>query len=357
MLVEEKRGDSASTIPGRVPRYKFDREIENEVKALRKLDNWHGPLALLGDWLIIAAAVVVCAQLTGWMWWLAYLCVAMPVIGTRQRAFATLLHEAAHGTLAKNKRLNKFLGTWLSAYVILQSFEAYRRSHVRDHHGSFGDVRTDPDLRAHITAGLYRPQSGARFAWRYLVMPLLGRQTPAILRELVVSRLSGTRDEVRRGLGVVCYMVAIGLFCWGIGYGTEFLLYWIVPLLIVFPLVNWYIEILEHFPLVGNNNIEVQTTRHRVLGPISYHFLGMHNEGFHLDHHLSPMIPYWNLPRAHQARLRDPVYARAIEETAPRSRTVFWQFISIVRQVSDGKTSARLGKFTDIELIDRTDNK
>ncbi|MFD3596724.1 fatty acid desaturase [Nocardia sp. NPDC058640] len=261
MVVGEKQGDRSIVLPGRVPRYKFDSDIENEVRALRKLDNWHGPAALVGDWLIIILMIALCEQFSGWLWWPAYLALALPAIGIRQRALATLLHEAAHGTLAKNKRLNIFLGTWFSGYVIFQSFETYRRSHVRDHHGSFGDVLVDPDLRAHIAAGLYKPQSGARFTWRYLIMPLLGRQTPAIVKELVVARLSGTREEIQRGLGVISYMLALGMMCWALGYGTEFLIYWIIPLLLIFPLVNWYIEMLEHFPLAGNKNIDVQTTR------------------------------------------------------------------------------------------------
>ncbi|MFQ6395835.1 fatty acid desaturase [Nocardia sp. KC 131] len=357
MLIEEQQSDGAAPLPGRVPRYRFDPEIENDIKGLRKLDNWHGLLALIGDWAVIAAVVIICEQLSGWIWWLVYLTAASTVIATRQRALVTLVHEAAHGTLAKHEGINRFLGTWFSGYVVLQPFDAFRRSHMRDHHGSFGDVRADPDFRAHITAGLYKPQSGAKFVWHYLVMPLLGRQTWAVVKQLVVAQLFGTRDEVRRGLALVCYVVTLGLLCWTAGYGTQFLLYWIIPMLFVFPLVDWYIGLLEHFPLVGNNNIEVQTTRHRVLGPVSYHLFGMHNEGYHLDHHLSPRVPYWNLPKLHEILLRDPIYARAIEDTAPRSRTVFWQYRDIVRQVSEGKTSARLGAFTSIELIDQRNTR
>lgn len=354
MLIEEQRNDDLDVLPGRVPRYRFDPEIEGEIRNLRKLDNWHGPLALIGDWLVIAVVVILCEQLSGWMWWIFYLTVALPVIATRQRGLGTLVHEAAHGTLAENRGVNRFLGTWFSGYVILQPFDAFRRSHMRDHHGSFGDVRRDPDLRAHISVGVYKPQSGARFVWRYMLLPLLGLTTAAIVKEL---QLRGSWHKARPGLAVVCYLAALGILCWAIGYGAQFLLYWIIPLLLIFPLINWYMALLEHFPLVGKNNIDVQTTRHRALGPISYHFLGIHNEGYHLDHHLSPMIPYWNLPRVHEIRLRDPLFASTIDQTAPKSRTFLWQFRDIVREVSEGKAGARLGDFVDIELIDRTDHR
>jgi fatty acid desaturase len=340
-------------LPGRVPRHRFSESVTEDLRGLRKLDNWHGPLALLTDWVVILAVAVLTESVSGWAWWPVYLLVALPVIGTRQRALATLLHESAHETLARDKRLNKFLGTWFSGYVIFQAFEAYRRSHVRGHHGSFGDPRRDPDLRAHISAGMYRPQSGLVFTWRYLVSPLLGRRTPAILKELVLARLSGTRQEIVRGVAVVLYVAAIGGALAWFGLLTQFLAYWLVPLLVVFPLVNWYIEMLEHFPLAGNENLDVRTTRHRALGWVSRHFLGMHNEGYHLDHHLSPKVPFWNLPAAHRARLRDSEYAQAIAETAPEGKPVLWQFKDMVARVEEGRVDARLGRFVDLETVDR----
>lgn len=203
--------------PGRIPRHKFSKEIQEELTRLRKLDNWHGLAALVTDWTVIILAALcgeVLNDLSSWASWIFYLGVALPVIGTRQRALATLLHESAHDILAKNKRLNRFLGTCFSGYMIFQSYNAYRRSHVRDHHGSFGDPRIDPDLRAHISAGLYEPQSGAKFRWRYLISPLFGRQTPSVVKELVTARLSGTRKEAIRGISVVAYVACIGgAFC------------------------------------------------------------------------------------------------------------------------------------------------
>jgi fatty acid desaturase len=351
------RGESGrrETVPedvGRVERHRFAGDVQREILSLATLDNWHGPLALATDWAIVVGVVLLCESLSGWVAWACYLLVALPVIGTRQRALATLLHESAHGTLAKSKRLNKLLGTWLSGWLIFQSYETYRRSHVRDHHGSFGDAGVDPDLRAHIDAGLYAPHSGARFAWRYLIQPLLGRQTPSIIKELVSARLSGTKAEVRRGLGVVLYMAAIAVAFAFAGAFTEFVLYWLVPLLVVFPMVNWYIELLEHFPLVGNDDLDVKTTRHRALGPISRHLVGIHNEGYHLDHHLNARIPFWNLPRAHELRLRDPRFAEAVAETAPAGKSVLWQYFDMVRRVDEGRVRARLDRLPKPDGVD-----
>ncbi|MBC6466609.1 fatty acid desaturase family protein [Actinomadura alba] len=257
-----------------------------------------------------------------------YILVALPVIGTRQRALATLLHEAAHGTLARSRRLNRFLGTYPSGYLILQSFAAYRRSHVRDHHGLFGDPQRDPDLRAHVQAGLYQRRSGRRFVVKFLLAPLVGTQTPAVLRELLHRRL-----VTHRSMGVLAYVAAVATAATMVGGGRLILVYWLVPLLIVFPLVNWYIELLEHFPLMAERSLDVRMTRHRAVGAVSKHFFGIHNEGYHLDHHLSPGIPFWNLPAAHAIRLRDPLYADAITATVPARGGIWAQFRDMISKV------------------------
>lgn len=328
-----------------IRRHRFPTDVQRGLAALRKLDNWHGPLALITDWSVIVIAVLVTELFSGWVWWIAYFLIALPLICTRQRALATLLHESAHGVLTKSRFLNLFLGTYPSAYLVLQTYRAYSRSHLRDHHGAFGNPYVDPDLRAHIASGLYRPRSGRAFVLKYLLAPLVGLRTPALINDLVVNRLSGLRREVISGIGVALYVSTIGALFFASGIGEVFVIYWVVPLFLVFPLVNWYIELLEHFPLIGNEQVDILTTRPRAVGLISRHFFGIHNEGYHLDHHLSPKIPYWNLPAAHRLRLRDPSYRAAIAVTAPAGKGLFWQFRDMVRRVESGQISSRLGEF------------
>jgi fatty acid desaturase len=312
--------------------------------TLTKLDNWHGPLALATDWAWICAVVAAVNMLRGWAWLVAEVFVALPLIGARQRALATLLHEAAHETLARGRRLNRILGTVPSGWLILQSLTSYRRSHVRGHHGRFADPRLDPDFRAHLDAGLYEPQSGRAFALRFLILPLFGLRHPAIIRELVRSRLGGGREDALRSVGALGYVAALCVAVTLLGGGRLLICYWLLPLVVVFPLINWYIEILEHFPLLHQRS-NLYRTRHRAMGPVSRLFVGIHNEGYHLDHHLSPRTPFWNLPAAHAARMRDPAFAAAVCITTPPARSVLGQFVDIVRRVDATHRCATSGRY------------
>ena len=148
--------------------YQFENDICQEISSLSKLDNWHCFLALLEDYVIIFLMAATCS-----VSWYLYP-VAVLIIGSRQRALATLLHEASHKSLAKNKLLNFAIGTFFSGYFVLQTMGSYRESHVRFHHGHFGNIELDPDYKFAIEAGWYaRPQSVEKFTLHNIVLPFL----------------------------------------------------------------------------------------------------------------------------------------------------------------------------------------
>lgn len=95
----------------------------------------------------------------------------------------------------------------------------------------------------------------------------------------------------------------------------SFLLFWVLPYLTTFQVVNWFCELGEHYPKLAQSNIDIFMSRNR-LGPWWENFLfGMHNENLHLEHHLNPAIPFWNLPKARKIRLQDPTYAALDKQT------------------------------------------
>src|SRR5579859_3117009 len=121
-----------SSMPGasRLSAYRFSPAVRAQLRKLHVLDNWHGPLAWSEDavWVSIAILAAKWSGSVGYFW-PTYLLFTFPILAVRQRAAATLVHESAHGILAKNKKLNRLLGTYLSGYLILQSLSAYFSSH------------------------------------------------------------------------------------------------------------------------------------------------------------------------------------------------------------------------------------
>ena len=165
--------------------YKFSSQCQNEVLDLIKLDNRHCWLALLEDYSLICISVVASC----WISWYLYP-LAILIIGSRQRALATLLHEAAHQTLAKNKHLNFAIGTFFSGYLILQTMGSYRESHVRFHHGHFGDMNLDPDYKFAMEEGWYdRTMLPKEFVSKNIIRPFFLTKVGGYFRYLIQYRL------------------------------------------------------------------------------------------------------------------------------------------------------------------------
>lgn len=109
---------------------KFDKEILKKIKTLYTYNNFYGVFALIYDYSIIIFAIL----LSEFSYW--FLPLSILLIGSRQRALATVLHEASHSALTANKKLGQILGTYFSGYLIFQSWDSYYLSHVKNHHPS-----------------------------------------------------------------------------------------------------------------------------------------------------------------------------------------------------------------------------
>ncbi|MBY3390992.1 hypothetical protein HFN90_36075 [Rhizobium laguerreae] len=113
--------------PDRYTDHRFDRSITRDIKAL-ETDNWHGPGYIVKDYAMIATLVWLVVDVS---WWFYPLAVIM--IGAHQRGISTILHDPAHGVLTKNRLLNFLLGTWPTAWPILQRHIAYDSARAVDH--------------------------------------------------------------------------------------------------------------------------------------------------------------------------------------------------------------------------------
>ena len=289
---------------GRYQRYKFNEKTIEQARALYGLDNYHGILALGLDYALIAACIGACVVL-GWM---AYP-FAVLIIGSRQRALATITHEASHGTVARNRRLNNVLGSYFSGYLVGILFQAYQASHVQSHHGHFGDGENDADYKYMRDMGVYDRCSQWRYTWNILIKPLLMLRLPSYLGYLVRDRLlaaksvEGRREAIRF---IAFWSVLLGTIL-SFGFGWAFLLYWVVPFLTSYQILGWYIELSEHAPMM-DARLDIHMSRNRNSHWLERLLTGMHGENYHLAHHLWPRVPFWKMRQLNDVLRQDAAY-------------------------------------------------
>jgi fatty acid desaturase len=301
----------------RYQRHRFSTEIQEQIRQLNSLDNWHAPMGYARD---IAVIVVACWLCLGVSWWCYP--AALFLIGSRQRAFSNLLHESAHGMLARSRTLNLTLGTVLTAYPILQLHYGYKRSHLATHHPYLGDEGKDPDLVYFLEQGVYRSASERALWLRLAVLPAIGSRVVSHFWFLLQDRLSHLglirpqelsrfwRIRMRRDrIAFGCFWIAALMLAWASGNLRSTLLLWLVPYFTAFQILGWYIELSEHTPMVRVNNIDLHMTRNRKSRGLEQFLTGTYADHRHLDHHLDPRTPFWNLSRARDIRMSDPDYA------------------------------------------------
>lgn len=293
---------------------RFPSGIKKSLAALRP-DNVTGALYIAKDY----AVIIAFAALVSWVsWWFYPLAVLF--IGAHQRGLTTIAHDAAHKTLAKNIRLNYLLGILFASYPLFQRHWAYRISHVHLHHPHLGDPQKDPDLQFFLASGVYDVRHPKRYFWDIVVFPMLGGATLAYLRYLFTYRFSvgSTEGDYTDKTGILvdkwgffAFWLAVLGASVAFGFFDKLVLFWFVPYLTTFQVIGWFTEIAEHSPMCETENKNLYLTRNRKGNFIERKLLGVNLDEYHLEHHLSPGIPFWLLKEAQKIRMADPEYSKA----------------------------------------------
>ena len=255
-----------------------------QVQDLRGKSNFVGALLVLHAWALIFSSMAL------FVWWpnpFTFL-LAVMVIGARQLGLAILMHDAAHGLLFADRRLNEWVATWLCAAPVFTSLQRYRPYHLKHHRHT--QQAEDPDL------GLSTPFPITRKSlWRKIARDLTGRT--AYQRRL---------EQFRRGLAKEAKAFIANLVLLGglsaVGYWWLYPALWLVPLATWYQLVSRVRNIAEH-AVVPDNDDPLRNTRTTLANLVERLLVAPYWVNYHLEHHVFMFVPCWRLPAAHRALL------------------------------------------------------
>lgn len=95
---------------------------------------------------------------------------------------------------------------------------------------------------------------------------------------------------------VLFYLSVVGTFI-GLGLWKQMFLYWIIPFLTWTQFANRLRRLAEHSGIEGKEpDFQIRTTVH---GPLARLFLAPNNVAYHIEHHILPGVPQYNLPDLH----------------------------------------------------------
>ena len=274
------------------------------VKQLSQLTPWRSLSHVVLEYVFIGAAIGL-ASLYGHP---ALYVVCVMWIAARQHALAILIHEAAHYRLAKNRTLNDVIGEALLAFPIFVTLRGYRTSHHAHHRHM--NTEHDPDWVSKETPDWVFPKTRTELFLMLAKIALGGNlfwMIRLILKGGRPAAAGASRKPSRRFVASrVGYYLALVAVLTYFGWWAEFLLFWIVPLVTWLQVILRIRSIAEHFGIEHDHAYtEARTTYPSAFDRL---FIASKNVWYHLDHHLYPSVPFYNLPQLHDALMQLPSF-------------------------------------------------
>ena len=295
------------------------REAIRELHRINPYWNLVGVLFVL-LWILTATAMLIADS-----WW-----VYIPgyiVIGLLIHGMANFMHEGIHGTLFRLKRWDRWYGFLMGAPAMFP-LTAYGINHLLHH--KYNRTERDPDEFTNVTKNR-KLLSVFFYAWIVLGMAMYSFHFPYVALKHATPA-ERRRIFVERGILLLILGSVLGA-AWWFGYLGAVAHVWLIPLAVAAFLGNvrgWA----EHTLTVpGNLLTETRTVTSNRL----FSFLNI-NLNYHLEHHLFPGVPWYNLPKVHRI-LRDDYAAAGASIYRSYTRFLFDAFRAGVHGVVPAKAA------------------
>lgn len=253
------------------------------------------------NWMIVLSCMFVWLKTQSWMLYP----VLIFIVATRQQAMGILVHDIAHNRYLKNTALADLIGNILMGYPLLLTVETYRIHHLKHHRHI--NTEQDPDWNYKIgRKEFYTPITKTRLALHLLKTTLgYGVIEMALYMGKVVHQESAPKKKDGIPFLRMGYYLCLGMALIFTGLWKIYLLMWLVPQLTFLMGLLELRSFTEHVGL-GEEALPARTIK---ASGLERFLFNPHYASFHLEHHLYPSVPYYNLAKLHTVLMRSDEYA------------------------------------------------
>ena len=328
----------------------FDRA---EWAAITRASPWRGIWLVAHAWIVSIALVGLAAWSGHPLAWL----LAIVFVGGRQLGLAILMHDAAHGALHPTRKVNNFLGQWLTGAAVGSDLIAYRAYHLQHH--KYTQQPEDPDLslskpfpttRASLWRKVLRDLTGQTFlkqraaqfgyAWIGVKAMLRGdagdgarastRAGTVFNKQSDDGMTSPTADvagaiAVAKATGRFLLVQAVLLAASLALYGWTPYLLWLAGLATTFQLYLRIRNIAEHACTTTGSDDPFTHARTTHASWLARATVAPYWVNYHAEHHLFMGVPCYRLPQVHAALGRAGTH---------EAMTIAPNYAAVLRQVT-----------------------
>ena len=254
------------------------------LRALHCIEPWR--LLKIPAFFAVCLAAVTLAARSGSLWIAAPFCI---LAGFGLHGLAIFMHEGAHGNLTRRPLLDRLLGfvCGLPAAVSCSNYNATHELHHR-----FENTPDDPDnMTALFPSSPLRPI--VYYSWLLAGTPIYS----VVLMAAGPWRAEGWREKLACILETILLLAFHG---WLLSVWLDGALFyaWLGALAAASLIANVR-GLAEHTLLPQGRPLNpFRATRSTVSNRVVSFFFN--NQNYHLEHHLFPRVPWYNLPKLHE---------------------------------------------------------
>ena len=282
------------------------------LRPLFKLNPIKHSVAIVYNWgVILTAAYLAANYLNIFTYFLAII-----VIGARMHALAVLMHDASHYRFIKNRYWNDLITNVTTMYPLFLTVEKYRINHLAHH--KHLNTEEDPDWVSKLPKKEFQfPKTRQAFILGILSYFLLVQGVKDAIWFVTRFNVLGTNKHPTKKQSSKQHSKWWQLLFYGILITTLsicslwkfFFLFWIIPYFSTFLMFQYIRSVSEHFGDLEYDHL-LSSSRTVTTNVIEQFLIAPHNVNYHIEHHLYPGVPYYNLPKLHQLLLETPIYQK-----------------------------------------------
>ncbi len=240
------------------------------------------------------------------------------LLGAVQHRFFTIYHEAFHGRLFSNRKLNEIAATYLASFPSLSTYHSARKRHIMHH--SKTATKDDPERVSHIQD--YKTFIKLIFPYFGLIKKVLSKLGWS-MKEISTP---GRRDETLKSdhvIGEIMKMIFVQLLLVvSLFYNfSEWAVLYYIGLIFISPLLANIRTWVEHY----NGDQPEKSPEQVMIYPnlVERFFFAPMSFNLHAIHHANPTIPHFKLA---QLAKNFSSELQAVELRRSGYLPVFWKY-------------------------------